>query len=231
MKKMKNLTKFLAVCSITMMMFTSCNTEPSEVTRIADFGTIVSRTADLEYTIKTDNNNSIYSFETLISVSEKNVGERVIVYFDIIREGSESIDALVEILSMNIIDNVDVLYKSEVDKDTEFEQGATALDYRNIQYTDGKMNFEFLTLSKDGKANGTPQLIYDDINSTDTKKIFNWYYLTDASADMLIQSYFTANTEIFSPGVKYDVEIKYKSFEGPEDIVKFYIDLTGNENK
>ena len=228
---MKKLTKFLAVCAITMMMFTSCNTDPNEVTKITDFGTIINRTADLEYIIQTDSNNKIYSFKTLISVTEDNVGDRVLVYFDVIREGSESVDALVEILSMSIIDNVDVLYQSEVDKDTEFEKGATGLEYKNIQYKNGKMNFEFLTLSKDGNATGTPQLIYDDINSTDTIKKFNWYYLTSPSADNIVQSYFTANTDIFIRGTKYDVEINYKSLEGMEKVAKFYIDLTSNEEK
>ena len=231
---MKNLTKLTLLFAAIMMTVSSCNLDTPNIDQISDFGVIYTVTSDLEYTVKTDFNGTIYSYKTPIAVKKDQIGKRVRVVFNVVTDGDSVSDTFAEIISLGTVNDVMAISQTEIDQmnaeeKAKFDEtiGDTPMDIRKIQYVNGKINFTFMTVSSETYAKGTPVLVFDDVNSTATKKVYQCYYKASASASNLVTDYFTANVLSYIPGQKYEVEITFKPLgDISTGILNFDVDLT-----
>ncbi len=238
---MKRIFKLLSICVAMLALTTACNKENPYVTT-TDYGFISSYISPTIFTINTDFKGEIYPLESNVGIKQEDVGKRVRVVYELIKDGTAGAPAQVIYKQVGTVKTSDMVYQSEVlekpaDEQEKFwdEAGYTALKYHSVWIKKGMMNVEMMvpTNSVNSSPNGDAKLIYMDTESTKSEKVFKLCYNAKGDASKFANDFVTFNAvgEIFSENIDYKVIIKYKSLELPDGgqaTIEFTHNPTGN---
>lgn len=210
-------TKLFNLCTISLLSlfsFTSCNLPVNE-NKFYDFGFIYEYGSSTSYIIKTDTCDLVWDAMSRIPIEREWVGMRIKVSGNIITPAYGGVPAKVQIESLGKVPFVSINRKSEVDQLSIEKQdsirGRTGLKHLRIGVVNNIMNFEYLTVSTAASQTGYSSLVFNDEESTDDLKIFNWYYTAKPNANIGVDAANSFDIEdVLGSSSRYTVRIYYK---------------------
>lgn len=220
------LLNLFAISVISLSSLTSCNLEPDE-TKFQDLGFIYEYASSTSYTVRTDTCGLVWDAAASRPIEREWIGMRVKILGNIIEPEFGGAPARVKINAIGKVPFFAVERKSLVDQMSQHKQdsirGGTGIRHYKVYITNNIMNFDYFTLSNAASQTGYSSLIFNDIESTNDLKIFNWHYTAKPNSNVLTDAVNSFDLEdVIGSAENCKIRIYYKDLDSSlESFIEF----------